>query len=97
MLIALGMRRVYHRKHSQSYHVSFPLQKSELLDLAEKMSLIEETWLAQGHDYIKEQMFYHLLEQLLAKGVFKKKSELRTVLRDIERKNFVGRLETKSV
>ncbi|MFC3885526.1 M20/M25/M40 family metallo-hydrolase [Bacillus songklensis] len=66
MLLALGMRRVYCREGSESYHVSFPLKRNELLDIAEKMSLVEESWLEKGHDYIKERMFYHLLEQLLS-------------------------------
>ena len=66
MFLALGMKRVHHRERGNRYHISFPLKRSELLDLAEKMSWIEEAWLDQGYNYIKEQMFYVLLEQLLS-------------------------------
>ena len=66
MLLALGMKKVYQREHREHYHISLPLKRMELLDLAEKMSFIEETWLEQGYDYMKEQVFYLLVEQLLS-------------------------------
>ncbi|MEH6948837.1 M20/M25/M40 family metallo-hydrolase [Bacillus sp. JJ634] len=66
LLLALGLRRVYCRELSQHYSVSFPIQRSELLDLAEKMSVVEADWLDQGYEFIKEQIFYVLLEQLLS-------------------------------
>ena len=50
LLLALGMKRVYHREQGASYHISLPLKRSELLDLAEKMSFIEEAWLDQGYE-----------------------------------------------
>ncbi|KAA9022860.1 M20/M25/M40 family metallo-hydrolase [Niallia endozanthoxylica] len=66
LLKALGMKRVNVRETAQFYHIPFPLKQTELLDLAEKMSVVEEEWLTQGVEYINEQLFYHLLEQLLS-------------------------------
>ena len=65
MLLALGMKKVNYRENGQSFDISFPLKKEELLDLAEKMSVVEEVWLEQGREYIKEQLFYMQLEELL--------------------------------
>jgi len=66
LLKALGMKRVNVRETAQAYHIPFHLKQMELLDLAEKMNVVEEAWLTQGVEYIKEQWFYHLLEQLLS-------------------------------
>lgn len=66
VLIALGMKRVYYRESSQHYHIQLPLGRNELLDLAEKISVVEESWIGEGHEYIKEQMFYNSLEELLS-------------------------------
>lgn len=66
MLLALGMKRVNCRKGSRNTHFSLPFQREELLDIAEKMSTIEQDWVQKGHDYIQEQFFYQLLEQLLS-------------------------------
>ena len=66
MLLALGMKRVDHRDQRNGYLVSFPLKKSELLELAEKLSFMKEEWLDHGYDHIKKEMFYQLVEQLLS-------------------------------
>ncbi|MFV8829543.1 M20/M25/M40 family metallo-hydrolase [Alkalihalobacterium sp. APHAB7] len=66
LLLALGCKRVYYRERQNSYHVSIHLARHELLDLAEKLSEVEKSWLEQGYDFIKQQLFNHLLEQLLA-------------------------------
>lgn len=66
MLSALGVKRVYCRESTHKYRISLPLSREKLLDLAENMSLIERSWLDKGYEYIKEQMFYHLLEELLS-------------------------------
>jgi tripeptide aminopeptidase len=66
LLEALGVKRVHCREHGQSFTVSLPLNRMELLNLAEKMSLVEEVWMEQGADFIKEQLFYLSLEELLS-------------------------------
>ncbi|WP_338453309.1 M20/M25/M40 family metallo-hydrolase [Niallia oryzisoli] len=66
MLKAFGMKRVHIRETAQGYSNPFQMKQTELLDLAEKMSLVEEAWLTRGYEYIKEQLFYHLLDQLLS-------------------------------
>ncbi|WP_078427633.1 M20/M25/M40 family metallo-hydrolase [Alkalihalobacterium alkalinitrilicum] len=65
LLLAFGCKSVNWREHRNSYHLSLHLKQHELLDLAENMSLVEESWLEQGYEFIKQQRFYHLLEQLL--------------------------------
>ncbi|MDE5414307.1 M20/M25/M40 family metallo-hydrolase [Alkalihalobacterium chitinilyticum] len=65
MLLALGIRRVYWREHRNSFHLPLALSQNELLNLAEKMSVVDENWLGHGVDFIKEQLFYQQLEQLL--------------------------------
>lgn len=65
LLLALGMKRVYYRERSRSYAQSFPLKRAELLDLVEKISMVQEEWLDKGFKYIKEQLFYVQLEELL--------------------------------
>jgi tripeptide aminopeptidase len=83
MLLAIGMRRVYYREQGQNYHVSLPLQRDELLDLAEKLSHIHESWLEKGYDFIKEQLFYHLLEQCLSiHGVSGNEGSVRAFVKD---------------
>lgn len=66
MLLALGMKRVNYRESRQGYAISIPLKRIELLELAEKMSVVQEEWLEKGHEYIKEQFFYLQLEELLS-------------------------------
>ncbi|WP_164669398.1 M20/M25/M40 family metallo-hydrolase [Virgibacillus doumboii] len=78
MLLALGLKRVNCREHSSSCYITLHLQRNKLLDLAEKMSFIKESWIEQGFDYIKKQMFYVLLEQLLSiPGVSGKEDKIR--------------------
>jgi putative aminopeptidase FrvX len=65
MLHVFGIKRVNYREHSSNFTVSFPLNRSQLLDLAENISMVEESLLEQGEEFIKEQIFYLLLEKLL--------------------------------
>ena len=66
MLVALGMKRAYYRESQLHYRISFPMGRVELLDLAEKMSVVDESWFEHGHAYMKEQLFYSMLEELLS-------------------------------
>ena len=65
LLHAIGSKPVHYRENPNSYHVNFLLNQKELLNLAEKLSIVEESWLPKGSDFIKEQLFRILLEQLL--------------------------------
>lgn len=83
VLLALGMKREFCRDYKQHYHISLHLKRNELLDMAEKLSLIEDSWLEQGHDFIKEQMFCHTLEELLSiPGASGNESKIRQVVRE---------------
>ena len=66
LFLALGMNRVNYRENPQSYIISFRLRRPELLHLAERLSMVEEEWLVKGHDYIKAQLFYAQLDELLS-------------------------------
>lgn len=65
LLLALGNKRIYWREQRNSYHLSLHLDRPQLLDLAEKLNLIQEKWLDQGIDFIKEKLFKCQVEQLL--------------------------------
>ncbi|WP_174732172.1 M20/M25/M40 family metallo-hydrolase [Mesobacillus harenae] len=83
LLHALGLKRVHVREQRNSFHLSLPLQQTELLDLAEKLSLIEESWIGQGYDFIKEKIFYVLLENLLAiPGVSGREERVREFVKE---------------
>lgn len=66
ILEVLRMDDFHIREHRQGYSISLPMNQSQLLDIAEKLSLVEENWLDEGTEFIKEQFFYHLIEQLLS-------------------------------
>jgi len=61
----LGFKRVLIREQRNSYSIRIPSSRPELLELAEKLSYIHVDWLEKGTDYIKEQLFYKLLEDTL--------------------------------
>lgn len=65
LLLGVGISRFRLQEQRTNYHLSFPLSENELLELAEKLSLVEESWLGEGGDFIKEHLFYEVLEQLL--------------------------------
>lgn len=53
------------RASGRPFRISLPLAYSELLRLAEKLGTIKVEWMDKGIDFIKEQLFYNNLEQLL--------------------------------
>lgn len=83
ILLALGMKRVNYRESRQGYAISFPLKRVELLELAEKMSVVQEDWLEKELDYVKEQFFYMQLKELLSiPGVSGNEGRIRDVVQD---------------
>ncbi|MDL4842490.1 M20/M25/M40 family metallo-hydrolase [Aquibacillus rhizosphaerae] len=82
ILLAAGMKRVHWRERSNSYHLTLHMQEMELLDLAEKLSLIEKSGLGKGMEYHKEKFFQHLLEELLSiPGVSGEEEIIRDVVK----------------
>jgi tripeptide aminopeptidase len=65
MLVGAGINRFRLQEQRTNFHLSLPLSENELLELTEKLSHVKESWLMKGIDFIKEQLFYQLLEQLL--------------------------------
>ncbi|NMD72827.1 M28 family peptidase [Bacillus sp. DNRA2] len=65
LFLAMGLKRVHTRNEGENYHLSLPFSQSELLDLAEKLSLIEVAWIGKGCDFLKEQLFRLMLDELL--------------------------------
>lgn len=61
----LGYKRVRSREKSNSYHIAFHMSRAQLLELAEKLSSIEEDWLGEGAHFVKQRLFFDLLHQLL--------------------------------
>lgn len=83
LFLALGMKRVHYRENTRSYVISFPLKRVELLDLVEKMSVVEEEWLGKGLEYMKEQLFYMQLEELLSiQGESGNEGRIRNVVKE---------------
>jgi tripeptide aminopeptidase len=65
LLLALGIKKIYSREQKNSNHIALHLKRNHLLDLAEKLSLIEADWVSKGETFIREKMFQHQLEELL--------------------------------
>lgn len=65
LLLALGIKKIYSREQKNSNHIALHLKRNQLLDLAEKLSLIETDWVSKGETFIREKMFQHRLEELL--------------------------------
>ncbi|WP_147533005.1 M20/M25/M40 family metallo-hydrolase [Bacillus marasmi] len=65
LLHALGIKIQPNHKSPTYHQIAFRLTPSELLDLAEKLSLVDPEWLAKGIDFIKKQLFHNMLEELL--------------------------------
>lgn len=65
VFLALDIRRVHWREHRNYYLFKFSQSKNGLLDVAEKMSQIDESWLGNDVDLLKEQLFCKLVEELL--------------------------------
>jgi putative aminopeptidase FrvX len=83
MLEDLGMKRVRFQERTHGYSVIFPLNRSELVDLAERLSDVEESWLDQGQGYVQEQLFHLLLEKVLSiPGVSGNESLIRKVVKE---------------
>ncbi|MGD6967416.1 M20/M25/M40 family metallo-hydrolase [Rossellomorea vietnamensis] len=65
ILLTLGNRKIFWRERANSYHLSLHLDRTQLLDLAEKLSLIKEDWLVKGMEFIREKLFQYRVEELL--------------------------------
>jgi tripeptide aminopeptidase len=65
LLLAVGMGRVHIIERRNHYLLQLRCSEHELLEVAEKWSQVEESWLGAGVEYIKAQLFYRQLEQLL--------------------------------
>lgn len=66
MLTAFGKKRIHYRESRQHYTLQLPFTHHELLNLAEKLSLVKKEWIELGFDYINKQLFNSLVEELLS-------------------------------
>ncbi|MBB6451598.1 putative aminopeptidase FrvX [Salirhabdus euzebyi] len=67
ILHTLGQKQVSWRENRNgSYHLRLPFKRKQLLYLAEQLSSVEEEWVEEGYDFIKEKLFQQQLEQLLS-------------------------------
>jgi tripeptide aminopeptidase len=53
------------REQRTNFALGFLNDRIELLDLAEKLSMVESEWLEKGQEFVKEHLFYKQLEELL--------------------------------
>ncbi|OLS35566.1 M20/M25/M40 family metallo-hydrolase [Bacillus sp. MRMR6] len=65
LLHSLVGRNVQWQERRNHAHLSFRLERLQLLDLAERLSLIDEAWVKKGSDFINEQNFRETLYELL--------------------------------
>ncbi|MCD8500427.1 MAG: M20/M25/M40 family metallo-hydrolase [Bacillaceae bacterium] len=65
LLLAVGMKQFHITERRNSFQLKFSCKPYDLLDLAEKLSEVDDSWLGKGVEYTKEQIFYHQLEHLL--------------------------------
>lgn len=83
LLLALGVKVTRSRDNGRSYVLYFPLKSKELLDIAEKMSVMKVEWLEQGMDYVEEQLFYTELEEMLSiPGASGKEQQIREKVKE---------------
>ncbi|SET56636.1 M42 glutamyl aminopeptidase [Oceanobacillus limi] len=66
LFLALGIKQVNCRKRRNHYHVSLHITCAELLDLAEKLGKVDQSWLSHGIEYMKEKRFLFLIEEMLS-------------------------------
>lgn len=78
LLELFGIQRIIYRERESHYFMPLRVNRLELLDLAEKLSVIPLDWLEKGVEYIDEQLLYHEIESLLSiPGVSGKEHTIR--------------------
>lgn len=83
VLLGSGLQRVYYIDRKTHYCVRLPFSRKCLLDLAEKMSYIQTDWVEEGYDFIKEQLFYVRLDEMLSiPGVSENEDLIRNVVKE---------------
>lgn len=68
---------------NDSYHIRLRVKREELLELAEKLSLIQLNWLDKDMEFIKQQIFNHEIETCLSiQGVSGEESNIREMIKE---------------
>lgn len=62
VLLAAGVPRI----HRRNREIKLSISRLSLLDIAEKLTYIRKEWLERGSEYIRKQLFFIQLEQLLS-------------------------------
>jgi tripeptide aminopeptidase len=82
LLHALGFMRVRIPEREGNRRISLHLKREELLNVAEKLRYFQDSWLGKGTEFIKEQLFYVLLEELLSvSGASGNEARIREVVK----------------
>ncbi|MEI3611903.1 M20/M25/M40 family metallo-hydrolase [Pseudogracilibacillus sp. SO30301A] len=83
VLLAVGMRRVYYREFANHYKITLSIGNARLLDLAESLSKVEVDWLKEEIAFIKEQLFYKSLHEVLSiPGVSGSEGRIRSFVKE---------------
>ncbi|MFS0576248.1 M20/M25/M40 family metallo-hydrolase [Sporosarcina sp. 179-K 3D1 HS] len=94
LLLVLGVASRVNRDRRQHDTVYLQTNRTFLLDLAESLSLVEPDWLTEGPDFIKEELFYIMLEELLnVPGASGNEEAIRAVVKE-KLAPFVDRMTT---
>ena len=82
LLRVMGVPRVSVQETYNHYIVRMYMNRTGLLEVAEKLSLVSVDWLEKGVEYIEEQLLYADIEELLSiPGVSGKESNVRDVVK----------------
>lgn len=83
VLLAVGMKRVYYQEFANHYRITLSIGSARLLDLAESLSKIEVDWLKKEIAFIKEQLFYKSLHEVLSiPGVSGREGQIRSFVKE---------------
>ncbi|MFC5602699.1 M20/M25/M40 family metallo-hydrolase [Sporosarcina koreensis] len=94
LLIVLGFDCTVNSDRKTHDMVYFRTNRTALLDLAETLSLVEPDWMDEDGNFIKEQLFYVMLEELLnVPGKSGNEKRIRSVVEE-KLAPFVDRITT---
>lgn len=83
ILDAVGLTRVQWKEIQQHYHLKLTQNRRELLDVAEKLSVLEIGWEEEGKTFLSQKVFNHRLEKLLSiSGVSGEEHSIRTFVQE---------------
>lgn len=83
LLHVMGIPRVNIQENRQNFNLFLHVKRSNLLELAENLSVIQKEWLGKGAQFIEEQLFQQELENLLSiPGASRDEANIREIVKE---------------